>query len=78
MAVSSRRPLSDAEQKLADILGALVAAISEVGPAMQGVKQSGGDPREAYLALAGDDARGRAELEMQWPMLSMMLAGLGA
>lgn len=65
------RPLSEQEQDFADTLALALTSLASVQEKASAVIQSGGDCKAAFLTAVSDEDR--PAVEMQWPMISMLL-----
>jgi hypothetical protein len=63
--------LTDEEHALAETLAVVFTAVSLVQEKAAAVRATGGDCKLAFMSAVPEDTRGM--MEMQWPMVSMML-----
>jgi hypothetical protein len=63
--------LSRNETELAELLATVMQAISDVQTKAADVRAEGGDCKAAFMSVVPED--NRPMMEMQWPMVSMLL-----
>lgn len=69
--MAEARQLTAIEQDFADTLADALTKLMQVQEKAAAVIQSGGDCKSAFLSVVSDEDR--PSVEMQWPMISLML-----